>query len=163
MLSPAMARSTPVTLKFTDSGGIGRLDKAVSPIQRYREQMEDANLIRTSQAVDFCIKHLHAELLKHEEFLNNLPHVVQSVFLRMDGMLSDKKTCLPTETLRTDNTVNHVTANLERGNITQIDNGIAITGAIGIVLLASFDYRNSFTNDSPVEQREGSVDKNSVR
>ncbi|KAL6650991.1 hypothetical protein ACP70R_009916 [Stipagrostis hirtigluma subsp. patula] len=105
-----MALSEPVTYKSTNSGGDERLAYAASAMQGYRVQMEDAHVTmlqlhaatQTSffavydghggpAVAKFCQKHLHAELLKHEEFQTNLPNALQSTFLRMDVLLRDKK------------------------------------------------------------------------
>ncbi|XP_062227415.1 probable protein phosphatase 2C 42 [Phragmites australis] len=105
-----MALSVPVTIKTTEHGGNGRFDYAVSAMQGYRENMEDAHAIvldldaatATSffgvydghggpAVAKYCAKHLHIELLKFQEFHDNLPYAVERTFLRMDEMLRDRR------------------------------------------------------------------------
>ncbi|KAG0526503.1 hypothetical protein BDA96_06G151500 [Sorghum bicolor] len=104
-----MALAVPVTLKTTEEGGNERFDYAVSAMQGYRQNMEDAHAIvlnldaatgtsffgvydgHGGPAVSkYCARHLHTELLRHESFRDNLQTAIEGTFLRMDEMMKDR-------------------------------------------------------------------------
>ncbi|XP_021318794.1 probable protein phosphatase 2C 42 isoform X3 [Sorghum bicolor] len=107
--SLCMALAVPVTLKTTEEGGNERFDYAVSAMQGYRPNMEDAHAIvlnldaatgtsffgvydgQGGPAVSkYCARHLHTELLRHESFRDNLQTAIERTFLRMDEMMKDR-------------------------------------------------------------------------
>ncbi|PWZ43781.1 putative protein phosphatase 2C 42 [Zea mays] len=105
-----MSLAVPVTLKTTQSGENERLEYAVSAMQGYRLNMEDAHAIvlnldaatgtsffgvydgHGGPAVSkYCARHLHAELRRHESFRDNLQTAIERTFLRMDEMMRDRR------------------------------------------------------------------------
>uniref|UniRef100_A0ACD5USZ2 Uncharacterized protein n=1 Tax=Avena sativa TaxID=4498 RepID=A0ACD5USZ2_AVESA len=96
----------PVIAKTTHTGENDRLEYAVSSMQGYRVNMEDAHAtigdLDVSTATSFfgvydghggaavsmfCAKHLHFEVLKHPQFKDNLPIALANAFIRMDQMM----------------------------------------------------------------------------
>ncbi|KAM0883419.1 hypothetical protein ACQ4PT_031648 [Festuca glaucescens] len=96
----------PVISKTTHRGENDRLEYAVSSMQGYRVNMEDAHAtigdLDVSTATSFfgvydghggpavsmfCARHLHVEVRNHPEFKDNLPTAVASAFVRMDQMM----------------------------------------------------------------------------
>ncbi|TKW05256.1 hypothetical protein SEVIR_7G164300v4 [Setaria viridis] len=105
-----MALSVPVTAKTTESGENGRLAYAVSAMQGFRENMEDAHTavlqLDAATATSFfgvydghggpavsryCGKHLHVELRKHPQFHRYPITALEETFLRMDEMMRRRK------------------------------------------------------------------------
>ncbi|PNT61390.1 probable protein phosphatase 2C 42 isoform X2 [Brachypodium distachyon] len=97
----------PVTTKTTQRGENDRLEYAVSSMQGYRRNMEDAHAAFEDFDVPtatsffgvydghggpdvsmYCARHLHLEIRKHPEFTNNLPTAVDGAFSRMDQMMT---------------------------------------------------------------------------
>ncbi|WVZ85682.1 hypothetical protein U9M48_032577 [Paspalum notatum var. saurae] len=111
MSSSAMSLLTvPVTVKTTESGGNETLDYAVSAMQGYRPNMEDAHAavlnLDTSPTTSFfgvydglggpavtkyCARHLHNELHKQEEFRDDPRIALERTFLRMDEKMRERK------------------------------------------------------------------------
>ncbi|XP_047064016.1 probable protein phosphatase 2C 42 [Lolium rigidum] len=96
----------PVVSKTTHRGENDRLEYAVSSMQGYRVNMEDAHAtigdLDVSTATSFfgvydghggpavsmfCARHLHVEVRNHPGFKDNLPTAVASAFVRMDQMM----------------------------------------------------------------------------
>ncbi|KAG2567203.1 hypothetical protein PVAP13_7NG257000 [Panicum virgatum] len=104
------ALSVPVTAMATESGENGRLSYAVSAMQGYRDNMEDAHkAVLNLDAVTatsffgvydghggpavskYCAKHLHNELRKHADFGHDPIAALQRTFLRMDEKMKTRK------------------------------------------------------------------------
>ncbi|KAI5014397.1 hypothetical protein ZWY2020_055787 [Hordeum vulgare] len=96
----------PVLSKTTERGENDRLEYAVSSMQGYRANMEDAHAavedLDVSTATSFfgvydghggpavsmyCAKHFHLEVQKHPHFNDSLRIAVESAFFRMDQMM----------------------------------------------------------------------------
>ncbi|KAM3368398.1 hypothetical protein ACQJBY_016753 [Aegilops geniculata] len=96
----------PVLSKTTERGENDRLEYAVSSMQGYRANMEDAHAAVGDLDVStgtsffgvydghggpavsmFCAKHFHLEVQKHPHFNDSLRIAVESAFFRMDQMM----------------------------------------------------------------------------
>nr|CAB3487538.1 unnamed protein product [Digitaria exilis] len=105
-----MSLDVPVTAMDTKKGENRRLAYAVSAMQGYRENMEDAHKVdlnldpRTATSFfgvydghggpavsKYCAKHLHIELRKDAGFRNDPVAAIQRTFLRMDTMMASRK------------------------------------------------------------------------